>query len=73
MTSRNSWLEGLASAARYGQTTRRKTTREIAEWLVETMSECMETAPDDFYLLARYSDRGFQYWHLQGNGTVYPT
>ncbi|MDE0035592.1 MAG: hypothetical protein OXU75_20995 [Deltaproteobacteria bacterium] len=44
----------------------------MAEWLVEMMSEWMETAPGDFYLLARYTGRGFQYWHLHGNGTVYP-
>ena len=44
----------------------------VAEWLVGMMSECLETAPDDFYLLARYTDRGFQYWHLHGNATVYP-
>ena len=45
---------------------------EVAEWLVGMMSECLETAPDDFYLLARYTDQGFQCWHLHGNGTVYP-
>ena len=44
----------------------------IAEWLVGMMGECLETAPDDFYLLARYTDQGFQYWHVHGNGTVYP-
>ena len=44
----------------------------VAEWLVEMTSECLETAPDDFYLLARYTGRGFQCWHLHGNGTVYP-
>ena len=44
----------------------------VAEWLAGMVSECLETAPDDFYLLARYTGRGFQYWHLHGNGTVYP-
>lgn len=44
----------------------------VAEWLVGMMSESLKTAPDGFYLLARYTDEGFQYWHLYGNGTVYP-
>ena len=44
----------------------------VAEWLVGMMSECLETTPDDFYLLARHAGRCFQYWHLHGNGTVYP-
>ncbi len=44
----------------------------VAEWLVGMMMERLETAPDDFYLLARHTGRGFQYWHPHGNGTVYP-
>jgi hypothetical protein len=44
----------------------------VVEWLADKMSECQETAPDDFYLLARSTDQGFQYWHLCGNGTVSP-
>jgi len=41
-------------------------------WLAGMMGECVETAADDLYLLARYTAYGFQYWHLCGNGTVYP-
>ena len=44
----------------------------VVGWLVGMMSECLETASDDFYLLARYTAEGFQYWHVCGNGTVYP-
>ena len=44
----------------------------VAEWLARMMGDCVETAPDDLYLLARNTAEGFQYWHLCGNGTVYP-
>ena len=44
----------------------------VVEWLAGMMGECLETAPDDLYLLARHTAYGFQYWHLCGNGTVYP-
>ncbi|MCY4555694.1 MAG: hypothetical protein OXF79_04805 [Chloroflexi bacterium] len=44
----------------------------VVERLFGMMSDCVETAADDLYLLARYTAQGFQYWHLCGNGTVYP-
>lgn len=44
--------------------------RKIVCWLKSMVLRYMETAPDDFYLLARYTDDGFQYSHLYGNGTV---
>jgi len=44
----------------------------VVEWLAGMMGECVETAPDDLCLLARHTSYGFQYWHLCGNGTVYP-
>lgn len=43
----------------------------VVNWLAGMMSSCVETAPHDFYLLARYTDEGFEYWHLHGNGTVH--
>ena len=42
----------------------------VVNWLAGMMSRYLATASDDFYLLARYTDEGFQYWHLYGNGTV---
>ena len=43
---------------------------KIAEWLARMVKGYSATAPDDFYLLARYTDEGFQYWHLFGSGTL---
>ena len=42
----------------------------VVNWLAGMMGSYSATASDDFYLLARYTDDGFEYWHLYGNGTV---
>ena len=39
---------------------------EIAEWLKEMVKAFSATAPDDFYLLAAYTDKGFRFWHIEG-------
>ena len=36
--------------------------------LIRMIRTCSATAPDDFYLLARYTAGGFQYWHVTGKG-----
>ena len=37
---------------------------EIAEWLSEMVNAFSGTEPEDFYLLAAYTDEGFRYWHI---------
>tara|TARA_R110002072_G_scaffold2233_11_gene18392 strand:+ start:679 stop:1266 length:588 start_codon:yes stop_codon:yes gene_type:complete len=45
---------------------------EIAEWLSEMVNAFSATGPDDFYLLAAYTDQGFRYWHIDRHKGVEP-
>ena len=43
---------------------------KIAKWLAQMVTGYSATDSNDLYLLARYTDEGFQYCLLSGNGTL---
>ena len=42
----------------------------IVNWMSESVQRYAHSSPDDFYLLAAYTNDGFLCWHLRGNGVL---